>query len=653
MTGLPLNIDDLIHARVVEGNRLEFKANWGDNVKESVTRSICAFANDLLNLNGGYVVLGIEQTDQGLPLLPPSGVAGNIDRIQQEIRGQCRRIQPDYQPLLFPVEYQSRPLLVIWAPAGDNRPYQCPRRVDEGDRAYFVRQGSETVEAKGDILRQLLERTAKIPFDDRRNLNANLDSVSPSLVRQFLADVRSDLVHAGAAIDDREVYRRMNLVVRVNDHETPRNVALLFFSEDPDRIFRGARIEVVQFSDDAGGDLIEERVIRGPIPQQIRQTLQALNNLVETQLRKRPGDAEVEKAVAYPFEAMEEAIVNAVYHRSYDGAPEPSKVYLYPDRLEIISYPGPVPGIERAHFESRAGVPPTPARNRRIGELLKELRLAEARGTGLPKIRRGMEQNGSPAPSFDFDDARSYFRVTLPAHPNYRVVHALREASRLWAVGERVTAVDHLRRAFESRPDSGALAGQLIDYAMASGAEDVARQVLDRFEATSPKSQPAVPYLRYASSLLNLGRNSEARSILAKVPQGFSVDDDFELAILRKRQGDLRGSHQLFEKLRQSKMNDARYLQEFAQVKTSISKDARDLATKKRLTREAVEMLRRAIQLSNDRVREGWCWYNLAQQLAFLREPNSQVEEAYLKAISLLPEESRFRDNYDKWKARV
>jgi ATP-dependent DNA helicase RecG len=125
--------------------------------------------------------------------------------------------------------------------------------------------------------------------------------------------------------------------------------------------------------------------------------------------------------------AFREALVNAVYHRSYEDMPEPVKVYLYPDRMEIISYPGPVPGIEIKHLEGLSPLPPVPARNRRIGEFLKELRLAEGRGTGIPKVRRMMAQNGSPPPQFDFDEARSYFRVTLPVHPEHQAkAHASR-----------------------------------------------------------------------------------------------------------------------------------------------------------------------------------------------------------------------------------
>src|SRR5262249_35111908 len=146
---------------------------------------------------------------------------------------------------------------------------------------------------------------------------------------------------------DPELYRLLKLTARLNDHEVPRNFALLFFTERPDQFFPGARTEIVQFADGAGGDLLEERVIRGPLPQQIQLTLDYLNSMADVLIRKVPRQAEVDRTVAYPYEAMEEALVNAYYHRSYDGVTEPVKVYLYPDRMEIISYPGPVAGITK------------------------------------------------------------------------------------------------------------------------------------------------------------------------------------------------------------------------------------------------------------------------------------------------------------------
>ena len=56
-------------------------------------------------------------------------------------------------------------------------------------------------------------------------------------------------------------------------------------------------------------------------------------------------------------------------------------------------------------------------RNRRVGEFLKELDLAEGHATGIPKILKGMAANGSPAPVFESDDERVSFLIRLPVHP--------------------------------------------------------------------------------------------------------------------------------------------------------------------------------------------------------------------------------------------
>ena len=67
---LPINMDDLINQRVVESTRIEFKGDWNPN---PIIHSICAFANDIDNVGGGYLVIGIEE-ETGSPVLPPKGM---------------------------------------------------------------------------------------------------------------------------------------------------------------------------------------------------------------------------------------------------------------------------------------------------------------------------------------------------------------------------------------------------------------------------------------------------------------------------------------------------------------------------------------------------------------------------------------------------
>ena len=63
---IPININDLIDCRVVESNRVEFKSGWNPT---PIIHSICAFANDVDNAGGSYIVVGVEEK-AGTPVLP-------------------------------------------------------------------------------------------------------------------------------------------------------------------------------------------------------------------------------------------------------------------------------------------------------------------------------------------------------------------------------------------------------------------------------------------------------------------------------------------------------------------------------------------------------------------------------------------------------
>jgi ATP-dependent DNA helicase RecG len=259
-----------------------------------------------------------------------------------------------------------------------------------------------------------MSRTTEESFDERQS-HATLRDISETKVREFLHRSRNPKVNEP---DARELYRSLRITVPVNGHDAPKNIALLFFSQYPEKFFPGARIEVVQFGHDDSSTILSERIFNNrPVHEQVVDCLTYLEGFSSRWIEKNDDRPEATHWFDYPSRALREALVNAVCHRSYEDSQEPTKVYIYPNRIEIVSHPGPLPGIEMKHLEGLAPFPHVPPRNRRIGELLKELRLAEGRHTGLPTLRREMSANGSPQPLFDFDEARTYFAVTLPVHP--------------------------------------------------------------------------------------------------------------------------------------------------------------------------------------------------------------------------------------------
>ncbi len=651
-TILPFNLDDLLRFRGVESERVELKASWDpDRTGPQVLRTICAFANDYHNLNGGYVVIGVEEQD-GRAVLPPRGLSDEaVDAAQRWIRGQCNRLDPAFQPVLSPETIDGRLILVIWAPGSDMRPHRAPAR--DGSRRYWVRLGAETVDAerRPGLLQRLVEQTARVPWDDRRAHNARIDDLREAKVREYLREIGSGLLEERSEAD---IYRRMRITLPVNDHETPRNVGLLFFSRDPGQWFRGATIEVVHFAADRAGDVQEERTFGGGLVDQLRDCLNYLENLSTYHLKKQRDRSQVRGWVSYPLQALRETLVNAVYHRSYDqDQPEPTKVYLYPSRVEIINYPGPVPGIELRHLLPDAEIRPVPARNRRIGEFLKELGLAEGRLSGLPKVYRAMEANGSPPPGFDFDEQRTFFRATLPAHPEYAALSAIRDAAHLRGLGEHAEAFRRIESAWRSQPASAVLTSELIRGYARRGEIDRAEEVFDVFEEKGLVSARAHVANTMVEALLEADQDKKAQSLLTRRKGNWFGQDAIDAAILARRARDSRTAHRYFERAGDAVYADPRALLEFAQTKIWLAGEAhrrgrRD--SRRRFLTEARELLERVIQLDASPTRHAWAWRELARTLRFLQMPPGDVEEAYGRAIALAPDEPRFVDELERFR---
>ena len=84
---LPINIEELLGGRAVEGDRIEYKTGWNP---DAIYRSVCAFANDFDETGGGYIVVGVKEVN-GRPVRPVVGIDPNqIEPIEKDMVGWCR-----------------------------------------------------------------------------------------------------------------------------------------------------------------------------------------------------------------------------------------------------------------------------------------------------------------------------------------------------------------------------------------------------------------------------------------------------------------------------------------------------------------------------------------------------------------------------------
>ena len=382
-------------------------------------KTICAFANDIDNWGGGYIVIGVREKE-GRPQHPLKGVpAEKIDGYLKDMLNKCKLIQPEYLPIVEVADYKGKKFIVIRVPGGNSRPYSSPKNMsrDNKERVYYIRKMASTIAPSESEKRDLYNLANNIPFDDRVSHEAELADLNITLIQSYLKEIGSSLYQEAENMDFVDLCKSMNIISTLPEYTKPKNVGLMFFSLEPDRYFPYAQIDVVEFPDDTG-NRIREKTFRGPLHQQLREALLYIkNSIIQEQIIKVDGVAEARRFFNIPFAAVEEALSNAVYHKGYDVR-EPIEVRVEPDRMIIVSHPGADRSISQEGLREYR-VFSRRYRNRRIGEFLKEMHLTEGRNTGFRKIRNALRNNGSPEPLFETDDERTYFATTLFFHPDF------------------------------------------------------------------------------------------------------------------------------------------------------------------------------------------------------------------------------------------
>ncbi len=418
---LPINIEDLLTKRKVESNRIEFKQGWNP---VSIYHSICAFANDIDNIGGGYILVGVEEKD-GVAQRPVKGVPQeSLDRIQREMLQYNQMIEPFYAPRISVEEIDNVSLLVIWVPTGSMRPYSAPADVTAKLKkpVFYVRYGTSSIEAKGEFLDELRDMANRVPFDERGNESIQLKDIKPLLVNDYLHRINSRLVDVDLSTNLESALDQMGLLDGPAEKRLIKNVAAMMFSEDPCKFFPVSRVEIVIFPEGREANpenFIEVPAITGPVPQMITDTLRYIRtNVIQERIVKQANDERSIKIFNYPYQAIEEAVVNALYHRDY-AEREPVEITIEPHRISILSYSGPDRSISMDSIREANMLRSRRYRNRRLGEFLKELDLTEGRATGIPTIQKKLRENGAPKAVIETDEARTYFLIDIPCRIDF------------------------------------------------------------------------------------------------------------------------------------------------------------------------------------------------------------------------------------------
>lgn len=323
---------------------------------------------------------------------------------------------------LFIEEVDGKTILVIKVTAGERRPYKVPDRITakQKDFNYYIRYNSSSIVPKDEYERELINLANRTPFDDRGNDQITLRDISTTLLRDFLVEVGSDLADQDLTGDNLKiVLDQMDLLETTPEGFKVKNVAAMMFCEHPEKFFKMTQVEIVIFPNGRLQDpdnMIEIAPIKGCVPKMIRDTMNYLKtNVIQKKIHKPEDKERSIVTYNYPYQALEEAVVNSLYHRSYIER-EPVEITIEPDKISILNFGGPNHTISMQAIREARMLRSRRYTNRRLGEFLKELDLTEGRATGIPTILQKLQENGSQRASIETDEERTFFLIDIPCN---------------------------------------------------------------------------------------------------------------------------------------------------------------------------------------------------------------------------------------------
>ena len=248
-----------------------------------------------------------------------------------------------------------------------------------------------------------------LPFDAAKTAGVAIKDLSVAKIRDFIRTAREKRQFPLPV--NSSVEKLLTALELVDDYGNVLNPAALLFGKRPQKFFVASEVKCAQFyADRVSKPMADHQIYMGDVfelaDQATRFVMSHISNWVGT--RETGDTAEVPTKFELPYDAVKEAIVNAIVHRDYTSNAS-VQVMLFKDRLEVWS-PGSLPhGMTIGKLsKTHKSVPVNPLLARAM--YLKGY--IEKSGTGTEDMIAKCKEWGVPAPEWTEDDADD-FRVIL------------------------------------------------------------------------------------------------------------------------------------------------------------------------------------------------------------------------------------------------
>ncbi len=348
-----------------ESQILEYKQSW----RNDCLKAVSAFANS----DGGVLIVGLD--DKG----KPSGLK-NFKKLLEDIPNTIRN-KLGIIPSIKPNKQNKKDIIKITVAP-------CSVPISYNGK-YYIRSGSTVQELQGKDLADFLMKKSGSTWDDIVEERAGFNEIDNDSIEKFKKYAVDRIPSIIKETDNNTLSRKLNLI----DDGDLKRAAILLFGNDPQKFYLQSEVRIGKFLSDT--EIQTTDIIKGNLFAQLESALEILRTKYLVSNIKYEG-IHRRDILEYPYEALREAIINALIHRDYSGTSQ-IQIRVYPDKLMIMNEGKLPPEIPVEKLKTNhLSIP----RNTLLAKIFYYAGFIESWGHGTIKIVENCTKQGLPEPDF-------------------------------------------------------------------------------------------------------------------------------------------------------------------------------------------------------------------------------------------------------------
>lgn len=361
------------HIAQGENTTTEFKENFDQEVIETAA----AFANT----DGGAILIGVSDRQE------IKGITIGKETLRNWSNQILQATEPRVVIEIKSVAVEGKSVLLIHIARSSIKPVgvrgRCYRRVGNSNR---VMSPQEIAEMHLSTTGQTWDQLIVTP--------TGIDDIDEKKVEWYLT--RRETIRNVSKPQDMSIAAFLKNINGIGDDGTPTHAGLLFFSKHPQRrFFHNAQLRVVRFK---GTSVTHPVIDRLDCDETLWENVDAAEEFIRRNIRllsfRTSKSFQRDDKFEYPLNALREAIINALIHRSYQETAD-VRVFIFDNRVEVIN-PGTFPEGVSPDEPTHKPVNPT------LSQFMFDVGFIERYGAGIRMMQRLCREWGNKEPRYEF-----------------------------------------------------------------------------------------------------------------------------------------------------------------------------------------------------------------------------------------------------------